>query len=95
MRFKSKRNRDNGQSSTQTLESDRESLPFPEGGVFSAKTNATRPNMSQSRPSVGDDLDRLFDDIKSGLDELGDLLDHPFRLNAPDDDDNNDPRRAA
>ncbi len=98
MRFKPKRARNNAPSDTQTLESDREALPFPEGGVFSAKTSPTRPTKSGSRKSADptiEELDQLFSDIRSGLDDLGDLLDQPFKLHAPDDSDDSGPRRAA
>lgn len=99
MRFKPRSNRKQlAAGGEQTLVSDRESLPFPEGGVFSAKTSPTRPSATQSRPervTTSDELDQIFDDIKSGLDDLDDLLEQPFRLHAPDGSDDGGPRRAA
>lgn len=99
MRFKPKGNRKPNPAGAQpTLVSDRETLPFPEGGVFSAKTPAQREQRAQprtQRPQPGDELDQIFDDIKSGLDDLDELLDQPFRLRTPDDSDHGGPRRAA
>lgn len=103
MRFKPRRNRSSANSDTnpqsQTLVSDRETLPFPEGGVFSAEPRKVRPSVrtqprTNQRDAIAEDLDALFSDIRSGLDQLGDLLDEPFRLPTASGDDGG-PRRAA
>lgn len=103
MRFHPRSNRKSPASSqTQTLASDRETLPFPEGGVFSAKTSPTRTGTFAARSSrvrQAEELDQIFDDIQAGLDDMSDLLDQPFRFALPDTTDNtpddDGPRRAA
>ncbi len=100
MRFKPRRNRDQGSPATQTLTSDRETLPFPEGGVFSAKPAPTngmkQPRRARSADTDAQDLDALFNNIRADLDKLGDLLDEPFQFNAGNPNGTNDgPRRAA
>lgn len=100
MRFKPRRNRDQGSSAAKALTSDRETLPFPEGGVFSAKPaptgNMKLPRRARSADNDAQNLDALFNNIRADLDKLGDLLDEPFQFNAGNPNGTNDgPRRAA
>ena len=46
------------------IDSDRETLPFPEGGVFGAGANDT------PRDATLDDIERTVDRMQSSLDEL-------------------------
>ena len=80
------------------VDSDRESLPFPEGGVFAGQRPAKpeqreSDDMIQSTDDVIASIDRLFDVMQDQIDTIADEVDEHFRIHPEDDD--FDPRPAA
>lgn len=76
-----------------TINSERDSLPFPEGGVFGRTDEAhERACSAPAHTGYTADIEGVLDEMQRRVDTLSDELDRLFRLPVMDDD---EPRPAA
>ena len=75
-------------ANTNRIESDREVLPFPRGGVFGyARGVAPRTDVSE--------IERTLGTMKQQLDQLSDAVDEVLKFSEYVDTDENSPNSAA
>ena len=77
---------------TERIDSDRDSLPFPAGGVFagqkpSTDTSEGERQMMTSTDDVIANIDRLFDVMQGQLDTVTEEAEHRLHLPAMEEDD--------
>ena len=77
-------------ASTKRLESERETLPFPAGGVFAGQNNPAADEGENEMITSTDDviasIDRLFDVMQDQMDTISEEVDHTLRIREQDED---------
>jgi hypothetical protein len=79
------------------IDSDRESLPFPSGGVFAGQKTAQSEEENDMYTTTDDviaNIDRLFDVVQGQLDTVSEEVEHHLHLPASEENDY-DPLPAA